>query len=101
MENAGNFYGHLKHFTSILYMLWQCRHFWSFGTFFLVLVSCIKKNLAILFHFPKKHFIESTRVYEYMYLEIVSLNAQRDYTLILTITFSERPAKHNLGSYDQ
>jgi hypothetical protein len=38
----GLFYGNLKHFMAIGYILW------SFGIFFPVLVFCTKKNLATL-----------------------------------------------------
>jgi hypothetical protein len=42
MENAGKFYGSLEYFTVIWYTLWQ------FDIFSLVLVHCVKKNLATL-----------------------------------------------------
>jgi hypothetical protein len=42
MENAGKFYGSLEYFTVIWYILWQ------FDIFSLVLVHCVKKNLATL-----------------------------------------------------
>jgi hypothetical protein len=49
MENAGIFYGHLKYFMVIWYMLWPFGNvvviwyiFLRFGTF------CVKKNLATL-----------------------------------------------------
>jgi hypothetical protein len=41
-ENVDIFYGHLEYFKDI----WEI--FWPFGTFFPVLVSRTKKNLAIL-----------------------------------------------------
>jgi hypothetical protein len=40
MENAGIFYGNVEYFTVIWYILWP------FGN--LVLVYCVKKNLATL-----------------------------------------------------
>jgi hypothetical protein len=38
----GIFYGHLRHFMAIRYIMWL------FGIFFIVLVCCTKKNLATL-----------------------------------------------------
>jgi hypothetical protein len=49
-----NFYGHLEYFETIWYILF------SFGTFFHILVSCTKKNLAtlVLEHISNFHFTE-------------------------------------------
>jgi hypothetical protein len=57
MENAGIIYGHLEYltiiwyiyFVVIWYILGHLVMLWKFGIFSLVLVHCVKKNLATLF----------------------------------------------------
>jgi hypothetical protein len=49
LENVVIFYVHLEYFTDIWYIVWLFGKFLcSFGTFFPVLVSLTKKNLATL-----------------------------------------------------
>jgi hypothetical protein len=48
MENAGVFFGHSGYFTIIWYFLVILVMLWQFGIFSLVLVYCVKKNLATL-----------------------------------------------------
>jgi hypothetical protein len=56
--NVYKFYGHLEYFMKI----WDILHITiryilhSFGTFFPVLVSCTKKNLATLLRIPRIGF---------------------------------------------
>jgi hypothetical protein len=51
MEDFGIFYGPFVYFTANCYILWSFGTFCGlFGTFFPVLVCCIKKNLATLLH---------------------------------------------------
>jgi hypothetical protein len=48
MENAGIFYGHLEYFKVVWYILWPFGNVVAIWYSSLVLVSCIKKNLATL-----------------------------------------------------
>jgi hypothetical protein len=47
-ENVDIFHGHLEYFRNIWDILLPFDTFFAFGTFFPVLVSCAKKNLATL-----------------------------------------------------
>jgi hypothetical protein len=56
MEDVGTFNVHLVYFTSIWYILWPFGRLYGYLVhFFLVLVSCAKKNLATLFSGSRFH----------------------------------------------